>query len=58
MVDGVHGDMEHVVRVVVVGQDSVLECVTILHHPVEEVIVMAQELKESLATLVSILVSD
>ena len=44
MVDGVHGGMDHVVRVVVVEHDNVLECVTILHLPVEEVIVMAQVL--------------
>ena len=44
MVDGVHGDMDHVVRVVVVEYNSVLEDVTIRHLPVEVVIVMAQVL--------------
>ena len=56
MVDGVHGDMDHAVRVVVVEHNSVLEDVTILHLPVEEVIVMAQVLMLSHATLISILV--
>ena len=41
MVDGVHGDMDHVVRHVVVEHNSVLEDVTILHLPVEEMIVLA-----------------
>ena len=44
MVDGVHGGMDHVVRVVVVEHDNVLECVTILLLPVEEMVVMAQVL--------------
>ena len=44
MADGVHGGMDHVVRVVVVGHDNVLEYVTILLLPVEEMIVMAQML--------------
>ena len=42
MVNGVHGSMDHVVRVVVVEHDSVIEHVTILHLPVEEMAVRGQ----------------
>ena len=38
MVDGVHGAMDYVVRVVVVEHKSVLEYVTILLLPVKEII--------------------
>ena len=42
MVDGVHGGMrDHVVGVVMVEHDSVLECVTILYLPVEESLAQA-----------------
>ena len=44
MVDGVHGAMDHVVRVVVVEYNNVLECVVILPLCVEEMIVMVQVL--------------
>ena len=42
MVDGVHGGMEHVVSVVVVEHDNVLECVIILLLPVEEMAAQGQ----------------
>ena len=42
MVDGVHGGMDHVVRVVVVEHDTVLECVKILLLPVEEMAAQGQ----------------
>ena len=44
MVDGVHGGMDHVVRIVVVEHEDVLECVIILQLPVEEMVVMAEML--------------
>lgn len=37
MVDGVYGGMDNVVRIVVVEENNVLECVTILLLPVEEI---------------------
>ena len=39
MVDGVHGDLDHVVRHVVVEKESILECVMILILHVEGKIV-------------------
>ena len=42
MVTGVHGGMDHVVRVVVVEHDDVLEYVMILLLPVEEMIAQGQ----------------
>ena len=42
MVIGVHGRMDHVVRVVVVEHDNVLEYVTILLLPVEEMAAQGQ----------------
>ena len=41
MVDGVHGHVGHAAGHVVVEHASVLECVIILHLPVEEAIVLA-----------------
>ena len=41
MVDGVHGDLDHVVRHVVEEHKSILECVIILNLHVEERNVMA-----------------
>ena len=41
MVDGVHGDLDLVVRHVVVEQRIILECVIILNLHVEEKSVMA-----------------
>ena len=40
MVTGVNGDLDHVVRYVVVEYETILECVTIPSHHVEERIVM------------------
>ena len=45
MVDGVHGHVSHVVRHVM-EQRGVLEDVIFLQLPVEEMIVLAQVLKE------------
>ena len=42
MVDGVHGAMDRVVRHVEEEHKSILECVTILLLPVEEVIAQGQ----------------
>ena len=42
MVAGVHGAMDHVVRVVVMEHDNVLEYVTILLLPVEEMAAQGQ----------------
>ena len=42
MVDGVHGGMDHVVRVVVVEHVNILEHVTILFLPVEEMAAQGQ----------------
>ena len=42
MVDGVPGYVDHVLRHVVVEYEHQLEHVTILHLPVEEMIVQAQ----------------
>ena len=42
MVDGVHGGMDHVVRVVVVEHNNVPEYVTILHLPVVEMTAQGQ----------------
>ena len=39
MVNGVHGSIDHVVGDVVVEHENVIDCVTILHLPVEEIIV-------------------
>ena len=41
MVDGVHGDLDHVVRHVMVEYRIILECVIILNLHVEEKNVMA-----------------
>ena len=51
MVHGVHGHVDHVVRLVVVEQRIVLEDVTILHPTVKERIVLAQVLKNVLVPL-------
>ena len=51
MVHGVHGHVGHVVRLVVVEQRIVLEDVIILHPTVEEMVVLAQVLKNVLVPL-------
>ena len=56
MVDGVHGGMGHVVRVVVVEHDNVLEHVTILLVPVEEIIAQGQIVIEFYATPIAVVV--
>ena len=56
MVDGAHGHVSHVVRHVVGEQRIVLENVIILHLPVEEMIVLAQVLKEGHVVPVAVLV--
>ena len=42
MVDGVHGNPDHAVKVVVVEHKDLPEDVIILHLPVEEIIVLVQ----------------
>ena len=56
MVAGVHGGMDHVVRVVVVEHDNVLECVTILLLPVEEMAAQGQVVVYFHATPIAVVV--
>ena len=56
MVVGAHGGMDHVVRVVVVEHDNVLEYVTILLLPVEEMAAQGQILVLFHATPIAVVV--
>ena len=56
MVDGVHGFMDHVVRVVVVEHDNLLEHVTILHLPVEGMNAQGQIVVKFHATPIAVVV--
>jgi len=57
MVDGVHGYlMDHAVRHVVMEHEGGLEIVTILHLPVEEMIVVAVMLAMLHVTTIAVLV--
>ena len=58
MVDGVHGNPDHVVKVAVVEYEHWLEDVVILHLPVEEVIVLVQISSGLHATAIVVLVHN